>query len=117
MKRMRRLLRRFSGGSHMRRTVSSTAVVPFVLAALVVFVDVIEVNEVEPNNTPAQAMRVLADKVPSITINGQINGATDVDYFVFSARTGQRILMDCQAERIDCGSTVGSCCGHRPASC
>jgi len=63
--------------------------------------DMIEINETEPNNTPLQATRVLVDKVPSITVNGQINGATDHDYFVFHARAGQRILLDCSAQRID----------------
>jgi hypothetical protein len=63
--------------------------------------DVIEVNETEPNNTVVQATRILADKVPGITVNGQINGATDVDYFVFQARAGQRVLVDCHAQRID----------------
>jgi hypothetical protein len=63
--------------------------------------DMIEVNETEPNNVASAATRVLADKVPSITVNGQINGATDIDYFVFSARAGQRILVDCYGQRID----------------
>jgi hypothetical protein len=63
--------------------------------------DGIEVNETEPNNTPAQAVRVLADRVPRVTVNGQINGATDIDQFRFSARAGQRILIDCLARRID----------------
>jgi hypothetical protein len=44
---------------------------------------------------------VLADKVPSITVNGQINGGTDTDYFLFGARAGQRVLLDCNAQRID----------------
>lgn len=63
--------------------------------------DGIEVIETEPNNTPAQAVRVLADRVPRVTVNGQINGATDIDHFRFGARAGQRILIDCQARRID----------------
>lgn len=63
--------------------------------------DMIEVNETEPNNSLAAPTRVLADKVPSITVNGQINGATDIDYFVFQARAGQRILVDCYGQRID----------------
>jgi hypothetical protein len=63
--------------------------------------DVIEVNEAEPNNNSAQATRLLADKVPGITANGQINGATDVDHYVFQARAGQRVLFDCYAQRID----------------
>jgi hypothetical protein len=63
--------------------------------------DVIEVNEVEPNNVLAQSTRLLADKVPGITVNGQINGATDVDHFLLQARAGQRVLVDCIAQRID----------------
>ena len=63
--------------------------------------DMIEISETEPNNTVAQATRVLADKLPSITVNGQINGATDSDYYMFQARAGQRILVDCYAQRID----------------
>jgi hypothetical protein len=63
--------------------------------------DVAESNETEPNNTPAQAGRILADKLKVVTINGQINGGTDVDAFLFGARAGQRVLVDCQAYRID----------------
>ncbi len=63
--------------------------------------DMVEVNEVEPNNSQLTATRVLADKLPSITVNGLINGATDIDYFVFSGRAGQRVLLDCAAHRID----------------
>ena len=63
--------------------------------------DVVEVNEIEPNNSAQTATRILADKVPSITVNGQINGGTDNDHFVFSARKGQRILVECHAQRID----------------
>ncbi len=63
--------------------------------------DAVEVNETEPNNTVQQATRVLSDVLPAITINGQVNGATDIDHYVLAARAGQRVLIACQAQQID----------------
>jgi len=56
-----------------------------------------EVNETEPNNTRETAFAVELNQ----TINGRINGATDVDWFKFSGKSGQRVLADCLARRLD----------------
>lgn len=53
--------------------------------------------ESEPNNTPEQGTTVRLNTV----VNGELNGPTDVDCFVFEGRQGQRLLLDVQAERID----------------
>ncbi len=59
--------------------------------------DLAESNETEPNDT--------ADKPNSMTLNSTINAAmhraTDVDYFQFDGKQGQRIMLDCRADRID----------------
>ncbi len=53
--------------------------------------------EVEPNDTTAAAT--------SIPLNGAIGGkidkAGDIDVFCFDGRAGQRVVIECQAERID----------------
>lgn len=54
-------------------------------------------TEAEPNNTAAQAQAVALGSL----VDGQINGAGDVDYVRFSATQGQRIVIDCLAERIN----------------
>jgi len=56
-----------------------------------------EILEVEPNNAREQATVV----EPGQTINGRINGATDVDFFKFTGTPGQRVILDCAAQRID----------------
>ncbi len=56
-----------------------------------------ELAEVEPNNTREQAKPIELEQ----TVNGRINGATDVDFFKFAGQAGQRILVDCAAQRID----------------
>ncbi len=56
-----------------------------------------EVNEKEANSLRSQAMQI---NVP-VVINGQLNGGTDVDWFKFQAKKGQRILIDLWAQRID----------------
>ena len=56
-----------------------------------------EVIEKEPNNEPAQAQRV---SLP-VVINGRMDGGTDVDHYVFTAKKGERILINCWAWRID----------------
>jgi Bacterial pre-peptidase C-terminal domain len=56
-----------------------------------------EVVEKEPNNEPATAQRVALP----VVINGRMDGATDLDHYVFSAKKGQRILINCWAWRID----------------
>src|ERR1019366_6537217 len=56
-----------------------------------------EVVEKEPNNEPAQAQRV---SLP-VVINGRMDGATDIDHYVFTAKKGERVLINCWAWRID----------------
>ncbi|MEI6233526.1 MAG: PPC domain-containing protein [Planctomycetota bacterium] len=59
--------------------------------------DVAEINEIEPNNERKDATRVELNT----TINGRINASEDVDWYVFSAKQGQRVIIECQAWRID----------------
>lgn len=56
-----------------------------------------EVVEKEPNNADEQAQRIEL----GTTINGAINAPTDVDYFLFSGKKGQRILIACLGASID----------------
>jgi hypothetical protein len=56
-----------------------------------------EVVETEPNNTLSQAAAVTAP----VVVNGQINGATDVDHFRLAVKSGQRLLVSCAARTID----------------
>lgn len=55
-----------------------------------------EITETEPNNIPKQANQVSV----GTTINGTCETA-GLDYFKFSAKKGERVLIDCQAFRID----------------
>jgi hypothetical protein len=59
--------------------------------------DLAEVQEKEPNNDVPQAQRVELNS----TINGTIAPATDVDYFVFNGKKGQRVVISCLASSID----------------
>src|SRR5205814_1057475 len=59
--------------------------------------DLAEVAEKEPNNDVEQAQRVEVNS----TINGIINNPTDVDYYVFAGKKGQRIVVSCLASSID----------------
>src|SRR5262249_19638501 len=59
--------------------------------------DLPEVAEKEPNNDVDQAQRVEINT----TINGTIAAPTDVDYFVFAGKRGQRVLIHCQCGTID----------------
>lgn len=56
-----------------------------------------EFLEVEPNESATSAMSIPAGAV----INGRIDKGGDRDCFRFEARQGQRIVMECWAERID----------------
>jgi hypothetical protein len=56
-----------------------------------------EFVEKEPNNLLDKAQRV---ELP-ITVNGQISGGIDLDHFVFAAKKGQRVIINCWAWRID----------------
>jgi hypothetical protein len=59
--------------------------------------DLNEVLEKEPNNDVEQAQRVEINT----TINGAISAPTDVDYFVFAGKKGQRVVVSCLASTID----------------
>ena len=56
-----------------------------------------ETVEVEPNDTFETAQLVPFDAV----INGRIEKAGDVDCYKFKAKAGQRVVLECWAERID----------------
>ncbi len=59
--------------------------------------DLTEVNETEPNNAREQANRVPMNCV----INGRISPNEDIDWFVFPAKRGQRVLIESLAWRLD----------------
>jgi hypothetical protein len=59
--------------------------------------DTPEVQEVEPNDTPAQANRV----APPVAINGRIQHSGDSDWFVFKPKAGQTLVMEVFARRLD----------------
>ena len=59
--------------------------------------DLPEVMEKEPNNDVPEAQRVDLNS----TINGTMASSTDVDYYVFSGKKGQRVLCSCLASSID----------------
>jgi hypothetical protein len=56
-----------------------------------------ELTETEPNNTLQQAGEVPLNSI----VNGRSDSATDLDYFKFAAKAGERVLIDCWAFRID----------------
>src|SRR5262245_57563207 len=56
-----------------------------------------DINEVEPNNDVPQAQKIELNT----TVNGVITTPTDVDYFVFAGKKGQRIVLSCLASSID----------------
>ncbi len=56
-----------------------------------------EIAEVEPNNAVEQAQPVTLEQ----TVNGKMNGATDVDWFKFAGKAGQRVLGELYARRLD----------------
>jgi hypothetical protein len=56
-----------------------------------------EVEEREPNDKFSDAMRV---PVP-VTINGRIDRPDDEDHFVFSAKAGERLVLEVYARRLD----------------
>jgi hypothetical protein len=59
--------------------------------------DLAEVQEKEPNNDVEQAQRIDLNS----TVNGVILQPTDVDYYVFKASKGQRVLVECRCASID----------------
>lgn len=59
--------------------------------------DLKEIAEKEANNDVPQAQKVELNT----TINGVIGGNTDVDYYQFHAKKGQRVVVYCAASEID----------------
>jgi hypothetical protein len=59
--------------------------------------DLNEVLEKEPNNDVEQAQRVEINS----TVNGSMANPTDVDYYVFAGKKGQRVVFSCLASSID----------------
>ena len=59
--------------------------------------DLTEVAEKEPNNDVEQAQKVEV----GTTVNGTIAAGTDVDYFRFLGKKGQRIIITCLTASID----------------
>ncbi len=59
--------------------------------------DLPERFEAEPNNSLEQANRI---EFPA-TINGRVGSTVDVDYFVFSAKAKQALVMEIFARRLD----------------
>jgi hypothetical protein len=56
-----------------------------------------EVNETEPNNDVPEAQKIAI----GTTVNGMFSTPTDVDYFAFTAKAGQRIFAHCAAGSIE----------------
>jgi hypothetical protein len=65
--------------------------------------DLNEVQEKEPNNDVAEAQRVELES----TVNGVISAPTDVDYYVFAGKKGQRVVVSCLTSTIDSRSQAG----------
>ncbi|HEV3255380.1 MAG TPA: PPC domain-containing protein [Gemmataceae bacterium] len=59
--------------------------------------DLTEVAEKEPNDDVDQAQRVKINT----TVTGAVASPTDVDYFVFAGKKGQRVIVSCLASSVD----------------
>jgi hypothetical protein len=59
--------------------------------------DLPEAVEQEPNNDVGQAQRIPLNG----TVHGTITTPTDVDYYVFAGKKGQRVVVSCLASSID----------------
>lgn len=59
--------------------------------------DLSDIIEKEPNNDVPEAQRIEMNT----TVNGAIAAPTDVDFFVFGGKKGQRVLVSCLASSID----------------
>ncbi len=66
-----------------------------------------EVLETEPNHEPKEATEIAA--VPA-SVNGQLNGGADVDWFKIQGQANQRLLVECyvRADRFPGGCRVAS---------
>jgi hypothetical protein len=58
--------------------------------------DLPEITEVEPNHTPRQAQRVTTP----VVINGRIDKPGDADVFAFTAKAGDKLVLDVMARRL-----------------
>lgn len=56
-----------------------------------------EVTETEANNSPDKAQAITIGS----TINGRSDSAADIDYYKFPGKKGDRLIIECQARRID----------------
>ncbi len=56
-----------------------------------------EIIEAEPNNSAEEA----AEITPGTVIQGKADRATDLDWYRFTARKGQSLVIECWAEKID----------------
>jgi hypothetical protein len=65
--------------------------------------DLPEVLEQEPNNDVPEAQRVALNS----TVNGGIAAPTDVDYYAFAGKKGQRVVASCLASSIDSRLFIG----------
>lgn len=65
--------------------------------------DLNEVLEKEPNNDVETAQRVELNT----TISGNMAAPTDVDYYVFAGKKGQRVIFSCLASSIDSRFVAG----------
>ncbi len=59
--------------------------------------DLPEVVEKEPNNDVAEAQRLALNS----TVHGNIQATSDVDYYRFAGKAGQRVVASCLASSID----------------
>ncbi|MDA1053713.1 MAG: PPC domain-containing protein [Planctomycetota bacterium] len=62
-----------------------------------------EIIEIEPNADAEQATEVT--EVPAV-INGQLNGAADLDWFKFPGKAGQRLFIVACASQLDSPATI-----------
>jgi hypothetical protein len=65
--------------------------------------DLPEVLEKEPNDDVDKAQRVELNS----TVNGAMASPTDVDYYVFAGKKGQRVVVSCLASSIDSRLVAG----------
>jgi hypothetical protein len=63
--------------------------------------DLNEIEEKEPNSDLPQAQKIEMNT----TVNGTLNPATDVDYFQFAGKKGQRVIVSVLTSSIDSKST------------
>lgn len=59
--------------------------------------DLVEVRETEPNNRRDKAGQLAINQ----TLNGRMDAGTDIDWFKFTGKKGQRVVIECWAHRID----------------